>query len=550
MAFITTHVDQNGGTFDYAGFLSPPGALASLATAWFPAGDAWSDLGAGGLEHVVRFFPPPVGGFGPTTPVTDLFVHVVIGGQLQLVWEAHGLSTTFGALSGGGDAFLSNVTAGADTFTIESGRGAVAGDGKVSAGFGMSVGAGDTFLSSLPVGDITISGDFDGVVATGPLEVIGGADRFDLDVTDAIGSNGSMIALFGDARLFDGAGATADRLVSGRDTIELHGVALGTIAGDVGTLIGAELWGTSLSGPLDPANPVFEDDIDVRALDAASDLTVHGDVGRAVDAIVHAGHDRIRGSYFAADDIIGDVGTAAGTVTLTGGDDVLVGNAGADRIIGDLGAVEAGAFVFLTAGDDNLLGGSGDDTLAGDVSDTLFAQAGVIHVAGGDDTLEGGAGNDYLFGGWGFNEIDGGNNTDTVFYEGASGVTVDLGLAYAQHATGIDHIVNVENVSATAGADRLIGSAGRNRLDGREGADIVTLGAGIDRVVLRGDSAIGLTDVVTDFVRGTDKIEVLAVDFAAVAWSFQGGHAFVTLGASTLRLDGIGALAQTDFILI
>jgi VCBS repeat-containing protein len=160
---------------------------------------------------------------------------------------------------------------------------------------------------------------------------------------------------------------------------------------------------------------------------------------------------------------------------------------------------------------------SGTYALAPDVegtagNDTLTINAGLtenLYGFAGDDTIVGVASTHA-------NYIDGGAGTDTVTYAGLStGVTVVLsgsaatspegnsyvGLVSGGGVTG-DHLVNVENVIGTSGADTITGDANNNVLTGGAGADTVSGGAGDDTIVFSQDNAVDHYDGGT----GTDTL--------------------------------------------
>ncbi|MDX6804955.1 cadherin-like domain-containing protein [Terrihabitans rhizophilus] len=169
------------------------------------------------------------------------------------------------------------------------------------------------------------------------------------------------------------------------------------------------------------------------------------------------GDDALKGSIFKANSIFGD----AGNDTIRGGfrADRLDGGDGNDEINGGFGD----DVINGDAGDDLLNGGSGKDTLNGGV---------------GDDVLNGGIGNDKLPGGEGNDELYGGIGNDTL--EGG------------------------------AGDDLLNGGLGNDRLNGGEGDDVLTGGFRNDTFVFSKNSG---ADVITDFGRGRDVIDLAELDF-------------------------------------
>lgn len=195
------------------------------------------------------------------------------------------------------------------------------------------------------------------------------------------------------------------------------------------------------------------------------------------------------------------------------------------------------------AGADSVNGGSGDDTLYG---------------GGGDDTLIGGSGADTLYGEAGF---------DTASYASAgSAVKVFMSRPADNrgHAAG-DAFSSIESVAGSrfsdviagngsgntllgagghdtlsggGGNDRLFGDAGDDRLSGDVGADTLTGGTGRDHFIYRAlsDSPAGAQDLITDFKRGDDDIDLLLVDAKA---GTGGDQAFKLIGSAGFhKLEG------------
>ncbi|PZO84016.1 MAG: hypothetical protein DI626_08645, partial [Micavibrio aeruginosavorus] len=93
-----------------------------------------------------------------------------------------------------------------------------------------------------------------------------------------------------------------------------------------------------------------------------------------------------------------------------------------------------------------------------------------------DDFFEATAGDD---------SFDGGMGIDTVSYASASSaVVVSLAVSTAQNTggSGVDLLVNIENLTGSSGHDVLTGDAGNNLIIGGNGNDILTGGAGHDTV--------------------------------------------------------------------
>ena len=176
-------------------------------------------------------------------------------------------------------------------------------------------------------------------------------------------------------------------------------------------------------------------------------------------------------------------------------------------------------------GDDTLNGGSGNDILyGGEGNDTLLGGLGA-------DTLDGGIGADSLNG-------DGGNDTYIVDDLGDSitdSAGTDLVLSSISYRLGdtlenltltglgsINGTGNMLNNTLTgndadntliggAGADRLLGGGGNDILEGGAGNDTLTGGFGSD--IFRFASPSDRRDTITDFVVGSDKIELNGTNF-------------------------------------
>lgn len=177
-------------------------------------------------------------------------------------------------------------------------------------------------------------------------------------------------------------------------------------------------------------------------------------------------------------------------------------------------------------GNDIIYGFSGNDTLSGDA---------------GNDTLLGGFGNDRLVGGFG-NDIFITEGGDTIIESANQGTdSVQSSAAYtlgtnlenltlsgsaAINGTGnsLSNIIygnNANNIlNGSAGSDTLVGGWGADKLIGGTGRDRLTGGSGNDafifKLVAESGSSATTADVITDFVKGQDKINLSSIDaFAA-----------------------------------
>jgi len=253
----------------------------------------------------------------------------------------------------------------------------------------------------------------------------------------------------------------------------------------------------------------------------------------AGDSYVNFAFISIWGSNFA-DTLRGDGGS--NHLMGGGGADVLDGMGGSD--FADYGNSSGAVRASLAApgtnngeafGDtyfsiENLWGSGFNDILIGD---------------GGDNELQGQAGAD---------QLDGGGGIDTATYQlSSAGVVVNLTTGTGQFGDAAgDTLINFENLRGSEFDDTLIGSGtnnlleglgGNDRMVGAGGADTFTGGSGNDTFVWAAP-ADGGVDVITDFVSGSDALEVLASGFGgglvagAAPTVLTGAFASVTGGAS------------------
>lgn len=189
---------------------------------------------------------------------------------------------------------------------------------------------------------------------------------------------------------------------------------------------------------------------------------------------------------------------------------------------------EISSFINLGGGNNNLFmfeygkalgvnGQGGDDRIVlnqGNFNDTVHGGSGNdnIETGAGDDILRGGSGNDTLFGSAGADFLSGGSGNDLL--NGDNGA-----VHMSQHGR--------DTLDGGSGDDILRGSAYGDQLTGGLGADVFVY----DSVL---DSLVGEADTITDFLRGTDRIDLSAID--ADGLSSNGNSAFVFVdGPSTER---------------
>ena len=95
--------------------------------------------------------------------------------------------------------------------------------------------------------------------------------------------------------------------------------------------------------------------------------------------------------------------------------------------------------------------------------------------------------------------------------------------AQATGGAGSDTLSGFENLTGsafndtltgTSGVNTIIGGIGNDKIAGAGGADFLTGGVGADVFIFKAaaDSAPGAADIITDFVAGTDKIDLSLID--------------------------------------
>lgn len=212
------------------------------------------------------------------------------------------------------------------------------------------------------------------------------------------------------------------------------------------------------------------------------------------------------------------------------GADTLLGGAGSDTYLVD----NLGDRVFETTATTSSVNAGGTDTVLSSVTFNLNAYAGVRFVE--KLTLTGnaninGTGNmlaNVMTGNSGNNRLDGGAGNDTLL--------------------------------GGAGHDTLRGDVGNDILQGDAGRDILTGGLGNDRFVFRSvsESATGTStaDVITDFLRGQDRIDLSTIDaFAGTsrndAFVWRGTGAFTSSTQGEVRYQQFNnAGTSNDYTMI
>lgn len=236
----------------------------------------------------------------------------------------------------------------------------------------------------------------------------------------------------------------------------------------------------------------------------------------------------------------------------------LNGSIGANKYF-DLASKSSAFLDYALRGADKIVGGTGNDILRG---------------MKGNDWLAGGKGNDHLDGGNDSDTMQGSLGNDSYVVGQAGDIVIELpgqgrdvvmaSISYSLVDTdkaGIDGgnvedltLTGTANLSGTGNrlANVLIGNNGKNTLSGADGndtligrhsADTLRGGLGNDKFVLKAASDSGLSatsrDIIVDFMRGQDKIDLSAIDANASASS---NNAFTKMIASTATFTAAGQL--------
>ncbi|MFT3726808.1 MAG: M10 family metallopeptidase C-terminal domain-containing protein [Terricaulis sp.] len=427
-----------------------------------------------------------------------------------------------------GSAF-NDVLTGDDNANVLSGG---AGNDILDGGLGadtMSGGIGnDTYIVD-NTGDVVIeAGGTDVVQASVSYTIGNGVENLTLTGVGAINGTGNSISNVI-------AGTSAANTLSGLDGNDLlqGGGGDDTLIGGNGNdiLVGG-LGADQMSGGIGDDIYVVDNVADVVSEAGGNDLvqaSISFTLGNGMESLALTGSAAIDGTGNALSNAI--TGNA-GNNTLSGldGNDGIIGGDGDDAIFGGNGA-------------DRLTGGNGNDYLDG---------------GAGADQLSGGLGNDtYIVDNLGDTVTDNGGGFDTVL----SSVSFSMGVGIeVLTLTGLSAINGVGNalsnqMSGNAGANTLTGNDGNDVLQGQDGddvliggngADVLIGGAGADTFVYQAasDSAAAAHDIIKDFQKGVDLI-----DLSAVHTDVSDAFFFTQSGSTSILHVDLGGNGADDMII-
>ncbi|MCD6076315.1 MAG: Hemolysin-type calcium-binding region [Ramlibacter sp.] len=251
---------------------------------------------------------------------------------------------------------------------------------------------------------------------------------------------------------------------------------------------------------------------DTMAGGTGNDTYVVDNAGDRVTETAPGGVDTVKASitYTLGNFVEGLTLTGNAAINGTGNTlaNTLTGNAGANVLDGKAGA-------------DKMAGGAGNDTYIVDNAGDRITET----ATGGTDTVKASVGHTLA------------NSVENLTLTG-KGAIDGTGNTLANKLTG-NASANV--LDGAAGADVLNGGAGNDTLIGGTGKDALTGGGGADRFVFANatHSSGNAVDSIADFLRGTDKIDLSALDANAKAAGVQD---FKFIGAKDFGANATGQL--------
>jgi len=249
--------------------------------------------------------------------------------------------------------------------------------------------------------------------------------------------------------------------------------------------------------------------------------------------------------------------TSNNVITGNSRNNILNGGIGQDKMIGLAGDDTYIVDNINDKADETSVGSSGIDTVLSTVNYTIgnnIENLNLVGVANLDGT--GNAADNKIFANYGNNVINGLAGNDTVSYQFAAtrGVTVDLSLVAQQNTlgSGLDTLVNIENVVGSSFDDTLTGDANANKIEGGIGNDLIVGGGGNDTLAGGfGDDTYFVTSttgymIVENSGQGTDTIST-NVTFNLSAFSSLANIENLTLTGTDL-INGTGNAANNTIV--
>lgn len=459
---------------------APTGEVSSSTRVSAPVG-SYVALGAGNDTVVAAGGNDTlIGGIGADS--------LVGGGGDDLYYIDDVLDRVLERAGGGTDRVVSSISlvlfAEVEHLTLAAGSGAINGTGNL--------------LDNEIIGN-GLDNRLTGGEGNDTLSGLAGADTL-------IGGNGADL-------LRGGPGADQLRGDSGADTLD-GGADADTMFGGAGD----DLF--YVDNPLDRVVELADGGID-RVISSIS-LTLFAQVEHLTLAAGSAARDGTGNSL--NNEIIGNgfanlIAGGDGNDTLSGldGDDALDGGRGNDLLAGGRGADQLVGGI----GDDTLDGGLGNDTMAGGVGHDLYIVDAVGDVvselaAQGIDTVQSSV------------TFTLGSNLEVLVLTG-QGAIAGIGNALANLIIGngaanrLNGGAGADTLSGGGGRDTLLGAAGDDLLEGGGDNDLLVGGAGLDTLtggpgadLFRFTEPAGGVDLITDFTRGEDRIEISRAGFGGV----------------------------------
>ncbi len=458
---------------------------------------------------------------------------------------------------------------GNDTYVVDN-----TGDQTIEA-----LGAGtDTVQSSV---SYTLAANLENIILTGTAAINGSGN----ELNNIIQGNGASNILDGGAGADNMAGGLGDDtyVVDNNFDIVTEAANAGndTVRSFISYILGANLENLSLIGSEaingtgnslgnilagNGASNVLDGGAgaDNMAAGFGDDTYVVDNAGDLVTEVAGYGNDTVRSSitYTLAVNLENLILTGTGAINGTGNalDNILTGNTANNVLAGGFGN---DTYIVNNIGDVTIeVAAAGIDTVQSSVTYSLAANlenltlTGAVAINGtgntldniitgniADNILNGGAGGDNMAGGLGDDTYVVDNTGDAVTEAAAAGNdTIQSSITYTLAA-------NLENLTLTGAAaingtgnslnNIIQGNGGNNILTGGLGGDILTGGLGIDTFKYNAlaDSGFGalIRDTITDFLLGTDRLDLSAIDANSTT---TGDQAFTFIGTGNYTNAG------------